>query len=212
MKLTANSVGASATNLAFTSLGATTGASSVNFVTSGASGGVVTLTGQTATTATTLPGTANFLGHLYINGADFAAIDASANVIAPEPSPVGAGADPLDKEVEKGVRCTGNACEVDKSLIDKFLQNTTALATSARFVPSSKDGKPNGFKVYAIRPGSVFAKIGMQNADLVKAINGLDMATPDRAFEAYTKLKSASHLTMQLERRGENVTLDYQIR
>ena len=50
------------------------------------------------------------------------------------------------------------------------------------------------------------------NADLVKAINGLDMATPDKALEAYTKLKSASHLTVQLERRGENITLDYQIR
>jgi autotransporter-associated beta strand protein len=83
VKLTANSVGASATNLTFTSLGATAGASSVNFVTSGATGGVVTLTGQAATTATDLPGTANFRGHLYINGADFAAIDASANVIAP---------------------------------------------------------------------------------------------------------------------------------
>ena len=136
----------------------------------------------------------------------------AANVIAPEPSPIGASADPLDKDVEKGVRCTGNACEVDKSLIDKVLANTTALATSARFVPSIKDGKPNGFKLYAIRPGSMFAKIGMQNADLIKAINGLDMSTPDKALEAYTKLKSASHLTVMLERRNENITLDYQIR
>jgi autotransporter-associated beta strand protein len=83
VKLTANAVSPSATNLVFTSLGATTGASSVNFNTSGASGGVVKLTGQAATTATTLPGTANFQGHLYINGANFAAIDGSANVITP---------------------------------------------------------------------------------------------------------------------------------
>lgn len=83
VKLTANSVSPSATNLVFTSLGATAAASSVNFITTGSSGGVVTLTGQAATTATDLPGTANFRGHLYINGADFAAIDSSANVIAP---------------------------------------------------------------------------------------------------------------------------------
>ncbi len=72
-----------AANLTFTSLGATTAASSVNFVTTGALGGTITLTGQAATTATTLPGTANFLGHLYINGADFATINASAQVVAP---------------------------------------------------------------------------------------------------------------------------------
>lgn len=129
---------------------------------------------------------------------------------AAEPSP--GDATGLEKDIDKGVRCSGSNCEVDRSLIDKILANTTALATSARFVPSIKDGKPNGFKVFAIRPGSVFAKIGMQNADLVKGINGLDMSSPDKALEAYTKLKSASHLTMQLERRGETVTLDYQIR
>lgn len=72
-----------AANLTFTSLGATTAASSLNFDTSSASGGLITLTGQAATTATTLPGTANFLGHLYINGADFAAINASAQVFTP---------------------------------------------------------------------------------------------------------------------------------
>jgi general secretion pathway protein C len=38
------------------------------------------------------------------------------------------------------------------------------------------------------------------------------MSTPDKALEAYTKLKSASHLTVMVERRGENITLDYQIR
>ena len=110
------------------------------------------------------------------------------------------------------MRCTGSNCEVDKSLIDKVLANTTALATSARFVPWIKDGKPSGFKLYNIRTASIFSKIGLQNADLIKAINGLDMSTPDKALEAYTKLKSASHLTVMVERRGENITLDYQIR
>ncbi|MBE2285205.1 MAG: autotransporter-associated beta strand repeat-containing protein [Prosthecobacter sp.] len=72
-----------AASLTFTSLGATAAASSVNFDTSGASGGIITLTGQAATSATNLPGTANFLGHLYLNGADFAVINGSAQVVAP---------------------------------------------------------------------------------------------------------------------------------
>ncbi len=80
--LTTGGAGA-ASNLTFGSLGATTAASSVNFNTTNAGGGIVTLTGQVATTATTLPGTANFQGHLYINGADFATINGSAQVVAP---------------------------------------------------------------------------------------------------------------------------------
>lgn len=82
-KVTLLGNGSSAANLTFTSLGATAAASSVNFDTTAANGGVITLTGQSATTATNLPGTANFQGHLYINGADFATINGSAEVVAP---------------------------------------------------------------------------------------------------------------------------------
>ena len=110
------------------------------------------------------------------------------------------------------MRCNGASCEVDRSLVDKILANSQALPMWARFIPSIEGGKPNGFKIAAIRPGSLFAKLGLQNADLVKAINGLEMTSPDKVFEAYTKLKSASHLTMQLVRRGENHTFDFQIR
>jgi autotransporter-associated beta strand protein len=77
-------VSPAATNLTFASLGATAAASSLNFNTTGGSGGVVTFTTPpTAATATTLLGTANFQGHIYINGADFADINGSNQIIAP---------------------------------------------------------------------------------------------------------------------------------
>jgi len=115
-------------------------------------------------------------------------------------------------DIDKGVNCTGNSCTVDRSLVEKLLSNTTMLATAARFVPSIKDGKPNGFKLYAIRPQSIFGRIGLQNGDTIKAINGSEMTTPDAALGLYTKLRNASHLSVQVERRGETVTLDYTIR
>jgi general secretion pathway protein C len=115
-------------------------------------------------------------------------------------------------DIDKGVTCNGNSCTVDRSLVEKLLANTTMLATAARFVPSIKDGKPNGFKLYAIRPQSIFGRIGLQNGDTIKAINGSEMTTPDAALGLYTKLRNASHLSVQVERRGETVTLDYTIR
>jgi general secretion pathway protein C len=113
---------------------------------------------------------------------------------------------------DKSVTCNGNSCVVERALIDKLLQNTAMLATSARFVPSIKDGKPNGFKLYAIRPQSIFGRIGLQNGDTIKAINGSDMTTPDAALALYTKLRNASHLSVTVDRRGETVPLDYSIR
>jgi general secretion pathway protein C len=150
------------------------------------------------------------LEYLELDGA--AAPPASTQPAVASLPPPPSGMDPNMGDIDKGVTCTGNQCNVERQLVEKMLQNTAMLATAARFVPSIKDGKPNGFKLYAIRPNSIFGKIGLQNGDTVKAINGLDMSTPDKALEVYTKLRNASHLTVQVERRGESLTLDYTIR
>jgi general secretion pathway protein C len=138
---------------------------------------------------------------------------AVAAATAPMPPPAVAMNDANLGDLPDGsVKCNGNACTVERALVEKLLSNTAMLATSARFVPSIKDGKPNGFKLYAIRPASIFGRIGLQNGDTIKAINGSEMTTPDAALALYTKLRNASHLSVQVERRGETVALDYTIR
>lgn len=147
---------------------------------------------------------------------EYLELDGKAPVAAAAPvSRISVAAPPINTalgDIDHGVTCSGNACTVDRSLVEKLLSNTTMLATSARFVPSVKDGRPDGFKLYAIRPNSIFGKIGLQNGDTIKAINGSEMTTPDAALALYTKLRNASHLSVQVERRGQTVTLDYSIR
>lgn len=130
----------------------------------------------------------------------------------PREAPASGALTELERAIAEGVRCRGNSCEVDRTLVDKVLANTSALAMSARFVPSFRDHKPDGFRVFVIRPRSIFAKLGLQGGDLIKTINGLDISTPDKAMETYVKLKPVSHFTVVIERRGANRTLDYQIR
>lgn len=151
-------------------------------------------------------------GHVEFLEIEGAAEPKKIAVAAVETPPSASGAPNIDNDVARSVRCNGSNCDVDRSLIDKMLANTTDLATAARFVPSVKDGRPNGFKLYAIRPTSIFGKIGLQNGDTIKAINGMEMASPDQALAVYSKLRTASHLTVSLERRGETITLDYSIR
>jgi general secretion pathway protein C len=141
--------------------------------------------------------------------------DKAAAPAAPTPTPE-KPAGPLASnefgDVDKSIQCNGTNCTIERALVDKALANTAALSAMARFVPSVRDGKPNGFKVYAIRPNSLFGKIGMQNGDTIKSINGNEMSTPDQALSLYTKLRSASHLTLNIDRRGETVNMDYTIK
>jgi general secretion pathway protein C len=121
--------------------------------------------------------------------------------------------DPLMAELDKGLKKTGeHTFEVQRSAVDSLLGNMSVLSRSARIVPEIKDGRAAGFRLFSVRPDGPFAKIGLQNGDVISAINGLDMTSPDKALEVYTKLKSASHLSVGLERNGQKITKEYNIR
>jgi general secretion pathway protein C len=135
---------------------------------------------------------------------------------APVAAPAAAAApssDPLAAELEKGVKKTGeHTYEVQRGTVDSLLGNMSALSRAARIVPEMKDGRAAGFRLFSVRPDGPFAKIGLQNGDVISAINGLEMSSPDQALMVYTKLKSASHLSVGLERNGQKITKEYNIR
>ena len=132
---------------------------------------------------------------------------------AAPPPPHAPPADPMAAELAKGIKKLGdNKYEVQHSTLDSLLGNMGALARAARIVPETRDGKSVGFRLFSIKPDGPFGMIGLQNGDVVSAINGLEMTSPDKALEVYTKLKTANHLSVGLERNGQKVTMDYNIR
>lgn len=102
--------------------------------------------------------------------------------------------------------------EVDRKEVDDALSNLSQVATQARIVPSFKNGKPNGFKLFSIKPNSIFSRIGLQNGDVIQAVNGYTINSPDKALELYQKLRDASSLSIELQRRGQTKNMSYNIR
>jgi general secretion pathway protein C len=141
--------------------------------------------------------------------------DASAVSAAPPPPPPpgGEGVDESKVAFGEGVKKTkDNEYEIPRAEIDNVLSNLNAVATQARIVPSFQNGKANGFKLFSIRPNSLYSKIGIQNGDVIQKINGYEINSPDKALEIYSKLKDASTITVDLIRRGKTQTLSYSIR
>jgi general secretion pathway protein C len=121
--------------------------------------------------------------------------------------------DDMQGAVDAGIKkIDDNNYEIDKSLVEKVLLNPMAVAKGARVVPSMKNGKPDGFKLYAIRPSSAFAKLGLANGDTLQSINGFELTSADKALEVYTKLREATSLEVEVTRRGKPVTLKYSIK
>ncbi len=96
--------------------------------------------------------------------------------------------------------------------LDKALANLNDLAMQARIVPAFKDGQAEGFKLFSIRPDSLYSKIGIVNGDVIKRINGFDMNSPEKALEIYTKLKDANRIDVEIDRNGTSVRKTYNVR
>lgn len=142
-----------------------------------------------------------------------APVASAAPVAAAEPSAGEGSGDELQTAIDNGVKkINDNTYEIDRSLVDRVLANPMGVAKGARLVPAVKNGKPDGFKLYAIRPNSVYAKLGLQNGDTLQSINNFELTSVDKALEVYTKLREASSLEVDILRRGKQEKLKYSIR
>jgi hypothetical protein len=102
--------------------------------------------------------------------------------------------------------------EVTHVAIDKVLADPMTATKNARVVPAVKDGHPAGYKLYAIRPSSVFAKLGFLNGDTLESVNGTTLSSVSDALEVFTKLREAKTVEVVVVRRGAPVTLHYVIK
>jgi general secretion pathway protein C len=112
----------------------------------------------------------------------------------------------------EGVRqLADNKYEIDRGTLDSTLSDLNKIATQARIVPSFKNGVANGFKLFSIQPGSLYASIGVENGDVIQRVNGYEINSPEKALELYQKLRESQHVTIELERGGQSVKKEYNI-
>ena len=121
--------------------------------------------------------------------------------------------DPDQQEILDGItQIDETNFEITRSADDQIMANPMAVARGARVVPSVKNGQPNGFKLYAIRPSSLYSRLGFQNGDTIHAINELEITTMDKALEVYTQLRDADVLVFEMTRRGRAESIKIVIR
>lgn len=96
--------------------------------------------------------------------------------------------------------------------LDKALSNMPLLLQQARAVPYFKDGKSVGLRLFALKPESLFTKIGLKNGDILKNINGSSLADLSQALKLFEDLKQERNFTLELERNQETREFKYDIR
>lgn len=142
-----------------------------------------------------------------------AAPRASAAPVASAPPGPAGGAPTVPDDIKSKIqRVSATEFNVDRSVIDKILENQAVLMRSARIVPEQENGKTVGIRLFGVRGDTLLGTIGLENGDRLEKINGFDMASPEKALEAYARLRAADHLTVSVNRKGQPMNIDFNIK
>jgi general secretion pathway protein C len=115
-------------------------------------------------------------------------------------------------ELDAGItRVSDTEFRIQRGLVNRILENQSELMRTARVVPHEEGGRVVGVKMYGIRRNSLLGRLGMQNGDVLRTINGFDMTSPDKALEAYARLRESNHLTLSVIRRGQPTNVNFNI-
>ncbi len=101
---------------------------------------------------------------------------------------------------------------LEQAEIEKMMGNLSELLTQVRIRPYFRAGKTEGLIISRIGRNSVFAKLGLQNGDIIKTVNNKEIRGPDDALALYENLKSGGQMTMKIIRRGKEQEINYDIR
>ncbi len=127
---------------------------------------------------------------------------------SPAPTPAPVTSDPSDTIRQ----VSDTSYIIDRREIEQASTNLSELITQLRVVPNLVNGQHNGFRVFNIKPGSLFTKIGINNNDIVLEVNGRPLSGIEQAYQSLSDLQSASSISINLLRNNQPMTLSYEIR
>lgn len=129
----------------------------------------------------------------------------------PTPAPARTAARSTDPFANR-VRATGaNRYELDASLVKELTANPTSIR-GVRFAPHVEGGQVAGFQLTYAAKSSIAAALGLQRGDVVQAVNGLALSSPDALLEIYGRLSQQTSFSADVLRGGKRVTLSYTVR
>lgn len=101
---------------------------------------------------------------------------------------------------------------VDRSTINESLKDINSLMKDVRIRPHFSNGKSDGLIVSGIRGDSMFKKLGLRNGDIIMGVDGSKIESVDDAMKLYSGLKNMQNMKIEIKRRGQVQTLDYNVK
>ena len=104
--------------------------------------------------------------------------------------------------------------EVSRAFITNILEpdNLSEILKQANSAPVRENGVMVGYRVFSIKPGSIYDQMGLKNGDIITTVNGAPLDSPAKALELFTLLRNESSFSVDVRRHGGTQSFSYNIR
>lgn len=155
----------------------------------------------------------NRIFFVYNGRNEFLEVENAASMVGPSIAPPPPyNANPAEPPSGSTIRREGNKMTIDQREVAAAIENMGTIAMQARVVPNFANGQVNGFKIFAIKPDSIYQKLGVQNGDIIQKINDFDINSPEKALQVYTQLRNEKNINIDLIRNGKKETVQIEVR
>lgn len=106
-----------------------------------------------------------------------------------------------------------NRFAIPKAMIDDVMGRFDQVLTQARMVPNlTPENKTDGYRVFQIKPDSIYEKLGLQNNDIISRVNGTYLDSFEKATSLLTALRNEKTISLDIVRDGVRLSYTYEVR
>ncbi len=105
-----------------------------------------------------------------------------------------------------------NEIRVDKSMLFSRPETVINALRQVTIKPYYKADKIEGLMITGVTEGSIFARAGISDKDIITAVNNQKVNSYQKALQIFNKAKNQPEINVNLQRNGKNKNLLYHIR
>ena len=94
--------------------------------------------------------------------------------------------------------------QLERREVEHAMNNLNTLFKQVRAVPyATKDGVPQGFRLFAIKANSMIDRLGVKNGDVIQRVNGVEISDPSTAFSLLQDIQGQSRVQIDVMRNHQ---------
>ena len=95
---------------------------------------------------------------------------------------------------------------------NRIRTDIASVIKQARIAPNVVNGKTAGFRVKRIQRGTLLEQMGIKRGDVLHAVNGINLDSPEKGLQIFQQLREAKNLSLDLQRAGNTINFKYEVK